>query len=164
MTKTISAITGALLLASSAFALGDAPCDRACLLRTADAYLAALVAHDPSKAPMAANVKFTEQTKTMNAGDEGLWKSAISVSTTYRIPIADPVSQQIGVLVMLKADGKAWPPPPARGNAPPPDPGRSPPTAAAARTACTRRASAVPPMLRRRQPASAARRPIARAS
>jgi hypothetical protein len=37
-----------------------AACDRACLEGIADAYLAALVAHDPSKAPMAPDAKFTE--------------------------------------------------------------------------------------------------------
>ena len=35
-----------------------AACDRACLEGIADAYLAALVAHDPSKAPMAPDAKF----------------------------------------------------------------------------------------------------------
>jgi hypothetical protein len=61
-------------------------------MSTADAYLAALVAHDASKAPMAPNAKFTKQTKVMKVGDEGLWKSAISVSPTFKIPVADPVS------------------------------------------------------------------------
>jgi hypothetical protein len=85
------AIVGVLFGASSAIAQGAA-CDKTCLMSTADAYLAALVAHDASKAPMAPNAKFTEQTKVMKVGDEGLWKSAISVSPTFKIPVADPVS------------------------------------------------------------------------
>ena len=38
---------------------GTGDCDRACLTGIADAYIAALVAHTPSKAPLASNVKFT---------------------------------------------------------------------------------------------------------
>ena len=118
-------IAGAVLLAtaiSASSAVAQGTCDRACLLKIADDYLAALVAHDASKAPMAPNAKFTEQTKALNVGDEGLWKSAISSSPTFRIPVPDPVSGQIGMIVMMKADGKAFPAPPARGNAPAPDP------------------------------------------
>ena len=64
------AIVGVLFGASSAIAQG-AVCDKTCLMSTADAYLAALLAHDASKAPMAPNAKFTEQTKVMKVGDEG---------------------------------------------------------------------------------------------
>jgi hypothetical protein len=96
-------------------------CDRTCLLNIADTYLAALVAHDAAKAPMAAGAKFTEQTKTLQIGEDGLWKSALSTSTTFKIPVADPVSGQIGLIVMMKAQGSAFPAPPARGNAPAPD-------------------------------------------
>lgn len=57
--------------------LGGAPgnCDKACLTGIADAYFAALVAHDPSKAPMAPGAKATENTQAVNIGD-GLWKDA----------------------------------------------------------------------------------------
>ena len=108
------------------FAVGTAPafaqggsCDRACLNRIADAYIAALVAHDPSKAPLAPNVKFTEQAQVRAIG-EGLWKTAVEGPTTFKIPVADPVAGQIGVILMMKAD---VPPPPARAGGPPPAPG-----------------------------------------
>jgi hypothetical protein len=100
----------------------SAACDRSCLLNIGDSYLAALVAHDPSKAPMAASAKFTEQTKVLKVGEEGLWKSAISTSTTFKIPVPDPVTGQIGLIVMMKASGAAFPAPPARGNTSAPDP------------------------------------------
>ena len=80
MKKIIAGVLLATAVASTASAQGT--CDRACLLKTADDYVAALVAHDPSKAPLAPNAKFTEQTKVMKIGEEGLWKSAISTSTT----------------------------------------------------------------------------------
>ncbi len=111
----------AFTIASTASAQGTA-CDRACLLNTADAYVAALVAHDPSKAPMAPNAKFTEQSKVLKVGDEGLWKSAVAGPTTFKIPVPDPVAGQIGVILMMKASAAAFPAGPARGNAPPPDP------------------------------------------
>jgi hypothetical protein len=115
------AFASAFTIASTASAQGAA-CDRACLLNTADAYVAALVAHDPSKAPMAPNAKFTEQSKVLKVGDEGLWKSAVAGPATFKIPVPDPVAGQIGVILMMKASAAAFPAGPARGNAPPPDP------------------------------------------
>jgi hypothetical protein len=121
-TRCIAAtILGATLTASTAMAQG-APCDRACLLSTADAYLAALVAHDASKAPMAPDAKFTEQGKVLRVGEEGLWKSAVAGPATFKIPVPDPVAGQIGLILMMKASGAAFPAGPARGNAPAPDP------------------------------------------
>ncbi len=121
LTSAAAAFVYALTTASPVSAQGAA-CDRACLLATADSYLAALVAHDPTKAPMAPGAKFTEQTRVLKVGEEGLWKSAISTSTTFKIPVPDPVSGQIGMIVMMKASGAAFPAPPAPGNAPAPDP------------------------------------------
>ena len=120
---TLAAVTlASALMTSSGVSAQATSCDRACLVNIADTYLAALVAHDPSKAPMAPNAKFTEQTKVLKAGEDGLWKSAISTSTTFKIPVPDPVSGQIGMIVMMKASGAAFPAPPARGNATAPDP------------------------------------------
>jgi hypothetical protein len=120
MKKILAGVLLATAVAAST-ASAQGTCDRACLLKTADDYLAALVAHDPSKAAMAPNAKFTEQTKVMKVGEEGLWKSAIS-TTTFKIPVPDPVSGQIGMIVMMKATGTAFPAPPPRGNAPARDP------------------------------------------
>ena len=119
--KTLTALValaisfGACTTASAQGSQGS--CNRACLLSTADAYLAALVAHDPSKAPMAPNARFTEQARVLGVG-EGLWKSAVSTSTTFKIPVPDPVSGQIGMIVMMKAAASAFPAPAGRG-APP---------------------------------------------
>lgn len=96
-------------------------CDRACLTGIADAYLAALVAHDPSRAPMAPNAKFTEQAQVLAVG-EGLWKTAAPGSTGFRIPVPDPVAGQIGMIVMMKANLGPAPAGPARGAQPPPAP------------------------------------------
>ena len=82
---------------------GTGDCDRACLTGIADAYIAALVAHDPSKAPITPNAKFTEQAQVLKVG-EGLWKSAVQGPTTFTIAVADPVAGQIGLILMMKAD------------------------------------------------------------
>jgi hypothetical protein len=123
MKTVVAGLLGMAMTALAAMAQsGVASCDQRCLLSTADAYLAALVAHDPSKAAMTPNAKFTEQTKVLKVGEEGLWKSAISTSTTFKIPVPDSVSGQIGMIVMMRAAGPAFPALPARGNVPTPDP------------------------------------------
>ena len=121
-TSAIVSIVVALCLsaapASIAGQAAPASCDRACLNDIADRYFAALVAHDPSKAPMATDARFTEQTKVLPVG-EGLWKSAVEGPTTFKIPVADPVAGQIGLIVMMKAASSAFPAPAGRGGLPP---------------------------------------------
>ncbi|KRA82719.1 hypothetical protein [Altererythrobacter sp. Root672] len=80
-------------------------CDRACLIAMADTYAAALVAHDPSKAPLASNVVTVENIKKIGSG-EGLWRTATKGPTEYQIHVADPVSQQVGLLAMMEVEGK----------------------------------------------------------
>ena len=53
-------------------------CDRECLRGFIAQYLDALIAHNPKALPTAPNVKFTEDTKTMQLG-EGLWKGASKI-------------------------------------------------------------------------------------
>ena len=53
-------------------------CDRECLRGFITQYLDALVAHNPKALPTAPNVKFTEDTKTMQLG-EGLWQGASKI-------------------------------------------------------------------------------------
>src|SRR6476620_6517567 len=89
-----------------------AGCDKACLQAIAEAYLAALVAHDPSRAPMAPNAKFNEQAQPMAVGEGQLWKLTTEGPTTFKIPVPDPIVGQIGLIVMLKAN---LPGPPPRG-------------------------------------------------
>ena len=69
-------------------------CDYACLTDLVDQYLAALVAHDPSRLPVAAGAKFTENTIPLKLGD-ALW-GTISGLGTYKIYFADPQEGQVG--------------------------------------------------------------------
>jgi hypothetical protein len=94
---TLAAATGSVAIA--------AKCDRVCLDKTVDTYIAALVAHDPSQASFAPNVKFIENTEPMKPG-EGLWKTASEAPTTFKIYVPDPVAGQVGFIGMMKEDGK----------------------------------------------------------
>jgi hypothetical protein len=77
---------------------GTGDCDRACLTGIAEAYVAALVARDPSKAPMAPNAKFIEQAQVLKVG-EGLWKTAVQGPTTFKTDRLRESAGQIGVIL-----------------------------------------------------------------
>jgi hypothetical protein len=101
-----------ILLGAAALALiagivqaADAGLDRAALLKLADDYLSALVAHDPGKAPLAGEVKMVENVKRIKPG-EGLWKTASSAPTEFKIVVPDVVTQEVGGLVVMGNDGK----------------------------------------------------------
>jgi hypothetical protein len=72
--RLLKAVALCVLISASSVVVGaqrgqtGAACDKACLQGVADAYLAALVAHDPSKAPMASNARFTEQAQPLAVG------------------------------------------------------------------------------------------------
>ena len=118
-------VCGATVVVTAQRGQAGAACDKVCLQGIADAYLAALVAHDPSKAPMAPNAKFTEQAQPMAIGEGQLWKLTSQGPTTFKIPVADAVAGQIGLIVMLKA---ALPPAPPRGGGAGPAPAAPAPT------------------------------------
>ena len=71
----------------------SASCDRACLEAIADQYIAAMVAHDASKAPFAQNVKFTENTIRLPL-TEGLWFTASGVDD-FKFYVCDPQTGQV---------------------------------------------------------------------
>jgi hypothetical protein len=100
----LSALTLAALTGATAHA-ADATLDRGGLLELADNYLTALVAHDPGKVPLAGNVKVVENVTRIKAG-EGLWKTASSAPTEFKIVAADPVLQEVGGIVVMQSDGK----------------------------------------------------------
>jgi hypothetical protein len=81
---------------------GAAGCDRSCLINWVDAYLTALVAHDPERVPIAENARFVENATALVPG-AGLWMSAVEVPTNFRIYVPDPVAQQVGFMGLMKA-------------------------------------------------------------
>jgi hypothetical protein len=78
---------------------------RSCYDRLVDDYLAALVAHDPSRIAFAADARFVENIKATKIGD-GLWKTASAVPTTFKIYVPDPVSGQVGFMGVMQEGGK----------------------------------------------------------
>jgi hypothetical protein len=94
-----------IVLSFAAGAATAANCDRACLDKTVDTYLAALVAHNASQVSFASDVKFVENTVPMKPG-EGLWKSASEGPATFKIYVPDPVAQQVGFLCLMKEHDK----------------------------------------------------------
>lgn len=80
-------------------------CDRACLIRTTNIYLAALVAHDTSIVDFSSDVKFIENTVPMKPG-EGLWKTASAIPTTFKIYVPDTVSEDIGFLGVMQESNR----------------------------------------------------------
>ncbi len=104
-------LTHAAVAAVAAFAATNCPavhaaqtCDRACLIGVADAYLAAIAAHDPAKAPLAANVRFVENVKRLKPGD-GIWAAAAGKATAFRIYVPDPVQGSIGLITIMDRKG-----------------------------------------------------------
>lgn len=81
-----------------------ADCDRTCLKNTMTTYLNALVAQDPSKAPLAANVRFTEDSKDLKVGD-GFWKTATKLGD-YRQDFIDVKEQVVASHVIVEESGR----------------------------------------------------------
>jgi hypothetical protein len=77
-----------------------AACDRQCLIDATDAYVAALVAHDTARAPLADNIVFVENVTRKQPG-EGLWQSAVTAPTVFEIHVPDEVNQSVGYLAMM---------------------------------------------------------------
>ncbi len=81
------------------------PLDRDGLIKLANDYFAALLAHDPRKVPLASDVKTVENAKRIQTG-EGLWKSTSAAPTEFKIIVPDTSSQQVGGMAMIQTEGK----------------------------------------------------------
>jgi hypothetical protein len=102
-------------------------CDRACLIGIADSYFAALAAHDLSKAPLAPKVRLAQKSDSttlpsipvpvsnVNVAvtqlnlreDEDVLRTMTEGPATFKIYVPDPVSQEIGGIVMIKLENRA---------------------------------------------------------
>jgi hypothetical protein len=100
-----------LVLAGRAFtsalnaqaALVPADCNRACLEGLMEQYIGALLAHDPKRLPLSADVKYTEQDQVMDVGD-GFWKT-VTGRGTYNHTFADPQGGQVGWMGTMREKG-----------------------------------------------------------
>jgi hypothetical protein len=80
-------------------------CDRACLEKVVDDYLAAVVAHDPKRVPLSADVKYTENNQILSVGD-GFWKTAQGIGN-YKHYFADPDAGQVAFMGTMREAGTA---------------------------------------------------------
>jgi hypothetical protein len=78
-------------------------CDRTCLNDLADQVLAAFVAHDPSRLPLARDVKYTENGQALRLGD-GFWATA-SATGSYKIHADDPEAGQAMFMGVMQENG-----------------------------------------------------------
>jgi hypothetical protein len=83
----VSAKGGKAQAGNSAARVTEGDCNRECLRGFITRYLDAMIAHTPGALPVAANVRFTEDTVDMKLGD-GLWKQASKIRP-YRLDILD---------------------------------------------------------------------------
>jgi hypothetical protein len=97
----------ALIVVAGVAQAADAgkPLDRAALIKLANDYFAALLAHDPGKVPLASDVKTVENAKRIKPG-EGLWRTTTAGPTEFRIVVPDTVSQQVGGMFMIQSENK----------------------------------------------------------
>lgn len=92
-----------ILLASLDANAATNDCDRDCLTDIVERYLKALVAHDPPKAPLARNARFTENGVDLPLPD-GLWRTVDSIPS-YRLIVADPKEGSVGFFVKAQENG-----------------------------------------------------------
>jgi hypothetical protein len=79
-------------------------CNRACLENVVDQYLSALVARDPKRLPLSADVKYTENSQVLPIGD-GFWKT-VEGRGKYTHVFADPEFGQVAYMgTMMEAGG-----------------------------------------------------------
>ncbi|HUA19848.1 MAG TPA: hypothetical protein VMB25_13955 [Bryobacteraceae bacterium] len=99
------ALFAGLLASAASASTGPIPlnCDRACLEDVVNQYLNALAAHDPSRLPLSADVKYTENDQLMQVGD-GHWKTMEGVGN-YRHVFADPEAGQVAVMGTMHEAG-----------------------------------------------------------
>lgn len=96
----VLAVLGAVIGTASASA---ASCDEGCLKGFVDQYLAALVAHDPARLPVAKHVRFTENGVQLPLG-EALWLTFSGLGT-YRHDFYDPQSGGVASYVSIRENG-----------------------------------------------------------
>ena len=84
-------------------ALSQSECDRECLIGFADRFTKALVDHEPGRAQLAKNVKYTENGQALKPGD-GLWATA-GEDSPYRLYATDPAAGQVALFGVFKEGG-----------------------------------------------------------
>ena len=98
---TLVALAGILAVQSvSSPSVHAQTCDRACLTGMMTQFIDALVAHDPSKLPLADGARYTEDSRNARLGD-GIWKS-VTANGGFRQDYVDTRKQVAAAHVVLR--------------------------------------------------------------
>jgi hypothetical protein len=103
MRRRIAGVAAALALSASTGNAAEPACDRECLAEVMNAYLQALLKHDPASLSTTRNVKYTENGVRITMGD-GLWQTAAAMPT-YRLDVIDEEAGQVGLLGRINENG-----------------------------------------------------------
>lgn len=101
--RTLGILLGSILLPLQAMAAPSPDCNRTCLGAIVEQYLHAMVTHDPANAPLASQVRYTENGVELTLPD-GLWRTATAVGK-YRLDVADPEQGEIGFFAKMQENG-----------------------------------------------------------
>jgi hypothetical protein len=109
MTKRIGFALTALMAATALTGCNKTAsgpvCDRDCLIKLTDNYVASLAKHSIEGVPLAADAAIVENVKPIKPG-EGLWKDATAAATQFQVHVPDPVRETAGWLGMMQVGGK----------------------------------------------------------
>ena len=112
MTKWTAGIVAGLMLTSALggcakpAAEAEKPvCDRDCLLKLTDAYVASFARHSLDGVAIEPTAAIVENVKPIKAG-EGLWKDVTAGPTSFQVHVPDPVNETAGWLGMMQVGGK----------------------------------------------------------
>ena len=101
LATTLVALAGILVVQSvSSPPVHAQTCDRACLTGMMTQFIDALVAHDPSKLPLADGARYTEDSRNARLGD-GIWKS-VTANGGFRQDYIDTRKQVAAAHVLLR--------------------------------------------------------------
>jgi hypothetical protein len=93
-----------LFLFGAAASRAADPCDRACLEKTVDRVLQAMIAHDPGQLMLAKDIRYTENGVELILGD-GMW-GTLSARGKYNLYISDPDAGQAGFYGTVSENGR----------------------------------------------------------
>jgi hypothetical protein len=98
-------MAAALAMAGGTARAADTECNhnRDCLAEVMNAYLQALIKHDPASLPVTRNLKYTENGVRIALGD-GLWQTA-SALPTYRLDVIDEEAGEVGLIGRISENG-----------------------------------------------------------
>ncbi len=113
MTKWMSRAAAGLLLTSALIACNSASeqeaaapvCDRACLIKLTQAYVAGLEGNSAAGVTFSDEVRIVENLKPIKAG-EGLWKDVTGAGSAFSVIVPDEANQTAGWIGEVERDGK----------------------------------------------------------